>query len=133
MAILAGDFDRGPHLAVQLAVAVNVLDEVAVDAMHPFFEVDVEQVNRHVLTERLELALLLVDERPRCGVFSIPIAIALKLLHIFRHRHGRLKLPVGGLGDRIVVMVEERAAAIFLEHGAKNPSVTVEVGELRVL
>ena len=45
VAIGAVEFDRGARLGVQLSIAVNVLLEVAVHALHSFLEVDVLQVN----------------------------------------------------------------------------------------
>ena len=49
MAIDALNLDCRPHLAVELGVAVVVLVEVAVDAVHPFLQMDVHQVHRHVV------------------------------------------------------------------------------------
>src|SRR5271166_3262778 len=39
------DLDGGPHLAVQLGVAVDVLREVAVGAVHPLLQVNIEEMN----------------------------------------------------------------------------------------
>src|SRR5256885_793706 len=41
MARFAGNFNGVARFAVELAVAMRVLDEVAVDAMHAFFQVNV--------------------------------------------------------------------------------------------
>ena len=41
MTIFASDLDRRARLVVEIAVAVRVLPEVAVDAVHPFFEMNV--------------------------------------------------------------------------------------------
>ena len=49
VAVDALDLDGGPHLAVELGVAVDVLDEVAIDAVHALFQVDVQQVDRHAV------------------------------------------------------------------------------------
>src|SRR6266545_262527 len=46
VAVDAVDIDGGARLAVELAVAVAVLLEVAIDAVHPLLEVDVLQVDR---------------------------------------------------------------------------------------
>ena len=43
MAIDAIDFDGVARLAVEIAVAVTVLLEVAVDAVHSFFQMDVSR------------------------------------------------------------------------------------------
>ena len=45
VAVDALDLDGRADLAVELGVAVDVLDEMAVDAVHPLFEVDVELVD----------------------------------------------------------------------------------------
>ena len=46
MTIFASDLDRGARLVVKIAVAVRVLAEVAVDAMHSLFEMNVVEVDR---------------------------------------------------------------------------------------
>ena len=43
--IIAADLDRRARFVVENAVAVRVLPEVAVDAVHPFLEMDVVQVD----------------------------------------------------------------------------------------
>ena len=91
VAIDAIDFDGVARLAVQFSVAVTVLLEMAVDAMHSLFQVDVFQV--HGLLEFVRIV-----ER-----------------------------------NLVVVGVEQIAFAVVLEDRAENPSVTVEIGELRVL
>ena len=91
VAIHAVDLHRVARLAVELAIAVAVLLEVTVDAVHALFQMDIFQVH------------------------CLP-----KLVGIVE-------------GDRLVVGVEQVALAIVLEDSAKDPSVTVEVGKLRVL
>ena len=72
VAVLTRNLDRGPPIAIQLARSVHVLDEVAVDAVHPFLEVDVLQVHRLLpqvrIVERNDIAV---------GVEEVPLAIAL--------------------------------------------------------
>ena len=46
VAIDAIDFDGIARFSVEFAVAVTVLLEVAVDAVHPFFQMDVLEVHR---------------------------------------------------------------------------------------
>ena len=59
------DFDRVAGFAVELAVAVAVLLEVAVDAVHPFFQMDVFEVHRFLeligIVER-DLLVVLVEQ-----------------------------------------------------------------------
>ena len=45
MAIDALNFNGGANFLVQLAVAMGVLHEMAIDTMHAAFEVNVHQVN----------------------------------------------------------------------------------------
>src|ERR671912_283069 len=91
MAVDAINLDRVSRLAVELAVAVIVLVEMAIDALHPTLEVDVLEVNG----------------------FS-------ELLRVI-------------VRNNLVVGVEELAFAIALVHGAENPAMAVEIGELRVI
>ena len=88
VAIDAIDFDRGARLAVDFAVAVIVLREMAIVALHAFFEMNVGEVDGF---------------RKTIGIFE---------------------------GDGVSVFVEPIAFAIVIEDGAKNPAVSVKVGEL---
>jgi hypothetical protein len=45
VAIGAVEFDRGARLGVQFSIAVRVLLEMAVDAVHSFFQMNVRQVD----------------------------------------------------------------------------------------
>ena len=74
VAVDAVDLDRRPRLAVELAVAVVVLLEVAVHAVHPLLEVDVLQVDG-----LLEL-LRVVGGAPACPAASsrLPFRSCLK-------------------------------------------------------
>ena len=91
MTIDAVDLDGVTRLAIELAIAMAVLLEVAVDTVHPFFKMNVLQM------------------------------------------HSLLELVGSVERDRFIAAVEQSAFAIVLEHCAENPSVTMEVGELRVL
>ncbi len=72
MTIHTVDFHRVARLAIQPAVAVIVLPEVAVDALHAFFEVDVLEV--HGLAEAIGIV---VRDDVVVRVEKIPAAIAL--------------------------------------------------------
>ena len=41
------DFNAGADFTLQPSIAVGILLEVAVDAVHPFFQVNVQQVDGH--------------------------------------------------------------------------------------
>ena len=45
MTIYAPNFNRGARLVVENAVAVRILPEVTVDTVHPFFQMNVIQMN----------------------------------------------------------------------------------------
>ena len=82
MAVDTADLYGVARLAVELAVAVDVLRVVAVDALHPLFEVDVFEMyglaeriagvgqQVAVLIEQVAMAVALVDraEDPAVGV-----------------------------------------------------------------
>ena len=53
VAVGAGDLDRRLHLAIDMAVAVSVIGEMAVDAMHA--EIDMDRVEMHRLLEFLRV------------------------------------------------------------------------------
>ena len=91
VAIDAIDFYGIACFSVEFAIAVTVLLEVAVNAVHPFLEMDVLEVHR--LSE---------------------------LVRIFKR-------------NRLVIFVEQVAFAVVLESRAKNPTMAMKVGKLRVL
>ena len=99
----------GAHLVLNAIVAVHVLDEVAIDAVHALFQVDVHQVDGDAR---------LVDAVLRRQVLEA---------------HGGLQFGVADVLDDLAVVVEEAALAVLAEDGAEGPAVAVEVGELRVL
>ena len=99
----------GPHLVLDAGVAVHVLDEVAIDAVHALLQVDVHQVDRDarfVLAPRWAAASgsAWPPAAPRCRRAGS------------RCRRGR-----------------RMAVAVLLEDGPEDPAVAVEVGELGVL
>src|SRR5271163_315857 len=91
MAIHAIDFNRVARFSIQVSIAMTVLLEMAVYAMHSHFQVNIFQVDS--LFEFIRI--------------------------IERHR--------------VAVSVLKNAFAIVLERRPENPSMTVEVRELRVL
>src|SRR5260370_2281114 len=73
MAIDTVDFDGRARLAVNLPVAVIVLREMAVVALHPFFEMDVGEVNGFAETVGIvECDLLAVLVQP------VPLAVVIE-------------------------------------------------------
>ena len=92
VAVDAVDLDRVARLAIELAVAVIVLPEVAVDALHPLLEVDVLQVHRLaeplgivvrddpvVLVEQVAAPVALVD-----GAVDPAVAVEVGELRVLR-------------------------------------------------
>ena len=73
MAIDAADLDRRARLVVKNAVAVRVLAEMAIDALHTFFEMNVVQVNR-----LLEPIRIVRRNDPVLRIEQVPFAIALE-------------------------------------------------------
>ena len=118
VAVDALDLDGGTHLAVQLGVAVRVLDEMAIDAVHALFQVNVEQVDRHS-SRRFRGLLGRVGAGTLLDFLGILMAASM----------------VSGvdLADHVARVVEEIALAVLFEHGAEDPAVAVEIGELGVL
>ena len=103
--VFASDLDRRADFAVQLRVAVRVLFEVAIDAVHPFLKMDIHEMHRDAV---LRLA-----------------AVGMQ--------HRVVELRGGLVFDDAIFVVEQSALAIFLEDRFEDPAVAVEVGELRVL
>ena len=110
MAVDALDFDRCADLTIELGIPVAVLVEVAIDAVHSFFGVDIHQVDWDTVT------LFAVD-----------------FLEFIRGFHSGHQGRSRGLLDLLAFVVEQVALAILFEHGAEDPAVAVEVGELGVL
>ena len=121
MAVDALDFHGGPDFLVKLGVAVAVLDEMAIDAVHAFFEMDIEQVHRN--------AVGFFHER-----IVVPLATVVlqELLDLLGHAHGGLELFGGDVLDYVARVIEQMALAVLLVDGAENPAVAVEIGELGV-
>ena len=128
VAVDTGDLDGGTDLAVELRVAVHVLDEVAVDAVHAALHVDVEHVHREAVALVRHGHLLAADLLGRLLVGS-----AVDLLDPLRHLHGRPQGLVARVGDDVSLVVEEVALAVVLEDGAEGPAMAVEITELGVL
>ena len=125
VAVRALDLDRGADLAVELGVTVNILNEMAIDAVHPLLKVNVELVHGQAVTlgfGAIECSLL----RGR----RVPGSIALFQL---RRQADRLHQGRGGaIPDGLPAVVQQVSLSILLEHGAKDPTMAVIVGELGV-
>ncbi len=115
---------RGPRR--RAGVAVHVLDEVAIDAVHPLLEVDVELVDGQPVALRLrpvECGLLRGRGILRCDTApSARLACATAAIRAARRIVVRPALLV----------VEQVAVPVLLEDRAEDPAVAVEVGELGV-
>ena len=125
MAVDALDLDGGANFPVKLGVAVHVLDEVAIDAVHSLLEVDVELMDGQPVALRLGA----VEGRL---LFRRGVSCAIPLLELGRHPHrghqGRRRI----VGDRLASVVEQLAVPVFLEDRAEDPAVAMEVGKLSV-
>ena len=118
MAIDALDFDGGPHFAIEFAVAVGILHEMAIDAVHAFFEMNVHQVHRRAVA---------------IGRVRLLGALPALLFDVLRHLHRRHQMFGRDVWYKRTLMIEEIALAILLVDRSINPAVAMEVGELRVL
>ncbi len=73
MAIHTIDLDRRPRFTINVSIAMIVLREVAIVALHPFFEMDVRQVDGFAEAVRIfEADLLAVFVEP------IPLAVVIE-------------------------------------------------------
>ena len=106
VAVLAADLHRVGDLAIDIAVAVAVLREVAVGALHALFGVDIHQMDGLARVDAGRDELGLVALAPFLGVV---------------------------VGDDLALGIEQIALAVALQDGAEIPAVAVIVGELRVL
>ena len=115
MAILAADLDGIGHLAIDEAIAMAVLREMAVGALQTLFGMDVHHM--HGATgvgagfDELGLAL----PPPAFGIV------------------GRDDISgVGAIGRHIAFGVEQIALAVALQHRAEIPAMAMIIGELRI-
>src|SRR5262245_15591057 len=117
MTIDALNLDGGAHFLVELAVAVHVLHEMAIDAVHAFFEMDVEQVDRDaVALERQTPASVLRIRAKRLGC---PILF----LDPLRYLDGGHQSLSRHLRNNLAFVVKKVALSVLLEDGAEDPAV----------
>ncbi len=83
MAIDALNFDGCANFAVEFSVAMDILDEVAVNAMHTFFEVDIEHVNGDVVFFGEQSGFELADLFEEFRVGLCPVDLSLEILSDF--------------------------------------------------
>ena len=106
VAIDAADFDRIGYLTIDQPVAVTVLCEVAIGALHALFGVDIHQVHR------------LAGIGPGLHKFAFTAAAPLfRIVWI----------------DQRPLRIEQIARPVAFEHRAEVPAVAVIIGELGVL
>ena len=127
MAVHTADLYGVARLAVELAVAVDVLRVVAVDALHPLFKVDVFEMHRlaeriagvgqqvAVLIEQVTMAVALVDraEDPAVGVEVSELRV----------------LQIGVEGGRADLLEELRVAPV----AARRRALRVAHGDIMLL
>jgi hypothetical protein len=87
--INAINFDCVSWLSIKLPVTMSVLHEVAIDAMHSLFQVNVCQVNRLA-----ELVRIVKRNNIPFGVQELPVAVVL----IDRAENPSMAVEVGELG-----------------------------------
>jgi hypothetical protein len=75
MTIFTRDLDRGAWLVVEIAIAVRILTEVTIDAVHPTFGVNV--VKMHGLAE---LRRIVGRDQIACASSRLPLRSRLKTL-----------------------------------------------------
>ena len=105
MAIDAVDFDRRARLAVNFPIAVIVLSEVAIVALHPFFEMNVREVHR--FTEAFGIL-----KGDLLAVFVQPISFAIVIEH--RAENPAMAMKIGKLRG-FQLLVEFRTAHVLQE------------------
>ena len=120
VAILAPDLDGVGDLAIDEAVAMRVLFEVAVDALHSDFGVDRHHMDRfaRIGAGLDELALAILAPALTPAVFVIGGFL------------GRIAF-LGG-AEHLALCIEHIAVAVAFEDRAEVPAVAVIIGELRV-
>ena len=126
------DFNGGANFAVEFTIAMDVLDKVAVDTVHAFFEVDIEHVYGDVVFLGEELCFELADLEQELGVRLCPVDLALEILGDFRDLDGFLAFFGGGVREWFAGMIDGDALTIFSEDCLKHPAMTMEIGELGV-
>ena len=120
VAVDAGDLNGIADLSVQLPVAVDILFEVAVRAMHAPLEMDILEVHGHV--ER-ELPLRGRHRRPSGWIGGSRLGRRQK-------RDGLLELVRRHRAHDLAIPIEQAPLPILLEHGPKDPTVSMKVAEL---
>ncbi len=88
MAIHAIDFHGVARFTVQIAVAVVVLPEMAIDAVHAFLEMNVAELDRF-----LEFVLVVVRNHVAHRIQQIALAVAL----VNRAKHPAVAVEIGEL------------------------------------
>ncbi len=115
VAIDAAYLDRIGHLAIDQPIAVAVLREVTIGALHALFGVNVHQVDRFAGVG--------------AGRDELPLPAAPPLLRVVRVDD----VPgVAAHRCHVAPGVEQVPRAVALEHPAEVPAVSVVVGELRI-
>ncbi len=125
MAVDALNFDGCANLAVELGVAVGVLDEVAVDAMHSFFEVDIKLVHGQTVAFGL-------GTRERCSLGGRGVAGSVSFLELGGEGDGRHERRGRITCNGLAAVVEQLAMPVFLVNRPEDPAMAVKIGKLRV-
>ena len=128
MAVDAADFNGRPHLAVELRVAVHVLHEVAVDAVHAALHVNVEQVHRKPVALVGHGRLLAAQLEVGLGV-----GVAVDLFDLFGHLDSSLEGRVTNIVNAIASVIQQEALPVVFQHRPIRPAMAVKICKLGLL
>ena len=98
---------------------------MTVNAMHPFFKMNIKLVHRQAVSLRLGAV-------ERCFLGGRRVASAISFLLLCRQCDRRHERGGGITRNNLAAMVEQLAVPVFLVDGAKHPAMSVKIGELRV-
>ena len=127
MAIDAGNFNGTAHFHLQPCVAMHVLHEVAIDAVHAFFNMDVHQMHGQAGAFVGVFGIAFLARFCEVGVVRF---FGMTDLQVAHHLDSTLEVRSRDIGNRVAVVVDHVSFVIAAENGSENPAVAVEVGEL---
>lgn len=127
VAVDALDFDGSANFSVEFSISVDILDEVAIDAVHAFFEMDIEHVHGDIVFFREQLGFELADLFEEYGVGLCPVDLSLEILSNFGDSNGFLAVGWGGFRKYFAGVINGNSGSIFPEDSLEHPSMSVEI------